>query len=368
MKLLVLVSIALSALPAVWAQGKIWDQCGGKTWTGSTSCVSGATCVYSNEYYSQCIPSTAAPSATTTSTSRSSSSSIPGTGSSTSSAPATSGTSGTKYWFSFGDSYTATGFSVTGTQPSTSNPFGNPAYPGTNTCGNNAPNWINYAATTLNTTFVKVYNHAYSGAVIDTKLVAGFGSGIKSLTDQTNDFLNYEVQGKAYYPGWTAADSLFSVWIGINDIGSTYSNSGSRPAFNTQLLNRYFELVTSMYNAGARNFLFLTVPPVDRSPLMLGNSASARSAEKTVILDYNSQLKTLAASFASSHPDVTYQVYDTQTIFTTVLDRPSSYGLKDATSYGSGSDVAWCNTYHPSPAFHLQIAKDLAPLIKGKYI
>ncbi|KAH0605952.1 uncharacterized protein H6S33_004409 [Morchella sextelata] len=30
-------------------------QCGGKLWTGSTSCVSGCSCVHQNDYYSQCL-------------------------------------------------------------------------------------------------------------------------------------------------------------------------------------------------------------------------------------------------------------------------------------------------------------------------
>lgn len=30
-----------------------WGQCGGKTWTGSGTCVAGSTCTYSNDYYSQ---------------------------------------------------------------------------------------------------------------------------------------------------------------------------------------------------------------------------------------------------------------------------------------------------------------------------
>lgn len=32
-----------------------WAQCGGKQWTGSTSCESGYSCVKQNEYYSQCL-------------------------------------------------------------------------------------------------------------------------------------------------------------------------------------------------------------------------------------------------------------------------------------------------------------------------
>lgn len=46
------------------AQSPAWGQCGGKDWKGATTCVSGYTCVYSNDWYSQCIPGSAAPSTT----------------------------------------------------------------------------------------------------------------------------------------------------------------------------------------------------------------------------------------------------------------------------------------------------------------
>ncbi|KAL5327405.1 hypothetical protein ACEPPN_005101 [Leptodophora sp. 'Broadleaf-Isolate-01'] len=35
----------------------LWNQCGGKDWTGSGTCIAGATCKFSNEYYSQCVAS-----------------------------------------------------------------------------------------------------------------------------------------------------------------------------------------------------------------------------------------------------------------------------------------------------------------------
>ncbi|KAH8109566.1 endo-1,4-beta-xylanase A precursor [Phellopilus nigrolimitatus] len=51
----------LALVPLAWAQQQVWGQCGGIGWTGATTCVSGSTCVVSNSYYSQCIPSTSAP-------------------------------------------------------------------------------------------------------------------------------------------------------------------------------------------------------------------------------------------------------------------------------------------------------------------
>ncbi|KAG8790989.1 hypothetical protein FRC12_010425 [Ceratobasidium sp. 428] len=59
---------ALAAASCVAAQAAGYAQCGGKGWTGATTCVSGYVCKVSNEYYSQCLPGTAAPTTTTTGT------------------------------------------------------------------------------------------------------------------------------------------------------------------------------------------------------------------------------------------------------------------------------------------------------------
>jgi len=45
----------------------VWGQCGGKGWTGSGTCDAGSTCVYSNDYYSQCLPGAASPTTMKTS-------------------------------------------------------------------------------------------------------------------------------------------------------------------------------------------------------------------------------------------------------------------------------------------------------------
>ncbi|KAI5803675.1 1,4-beta-D-glucan cellobiohydrolase C [Geopyxis carbonaria] len=46
------------------AQGAAYAQCGGISWTGTTTCISGYSCSKINDYYYQCLPGTA--SATTT--------------------------------------------------------------------------------------------------------------------------------------------------------------------------------------------------------------------------------------------------------------------------------------------------------------
>jgi hypothetical protein len=47
-------SLTIAALVAgVYAQQSAWGQCGGQGWSGPTTCVSGYTCTYSNDWYSQ---------------------------------------------------------------------------------------------------------------------------------------------------------------------------------------------------------------------------------------------------------------------------------------------------------------------------
>ncbi|KAK6333771.1 hypothetical protein TWF730_003954 [Orbilia blumenaviensis] len=58
---------------AVSGQQAAYGQCGGQGWTGLTTCIAGYTCVYSNDWYSQCLPGSAATTASTKTTTISSS-------------------------------------------------------------------------------------------------------------------------------------------------------------------------------------------------------------------------------------------------------------------------------------------------------
>ncbi|THH15343.1 hypothetical protein EW146_g5123 [Bondarzewia mesenterica] len=78
-KLAASVAALVAFVPYVVAQQAVWGQCGGIGWSGATTCVSGTTCTYSNDYYSQCIPnSSGGSSSSSSSASATSTSSAPG--------------------------------------------------------------------------------------------------------------------------------------------------------------------------------------------------------------------------------------------------------------------------------------------------
>ncbi|KAJ3714817.1 hypothetical protein C8R42DRAFT_682429 [Lentinula raphanica] len=261
------------------------------------------------------------------------------------------------YWFSFGDSYTQTGFLTNLTLPAPGNPLGNPAYPGYTATG--GANWLDFDTTTYNTSLVLTYNYAYGGATIDSGLVAPFEPTVLSVTDQVNEFL-----GTAGSPSepvettpWTSENSLFSIWIGINDLGNSYYLSDNRTSFDTTLLNAD--------DVGARNFLFLNVPPTDRSPLMLAQSTEAQEMLKANILDFNSQLVEFIDDFKASNSGVTTFLWDANAAFTTILDDPTAYGFIDAVSYGTDVGYFWINTLHTTSPANVYWAEGVADVLSG---
>ncbi|KAG6810290.1 hypothetical protein H0H92_012541, partial [Tricholoma furcatifolium] len=320
---------------------------------------------------SQCL-------AASTTTSITSSSSVGTTSTSTSSSTSATSTPtapvDVNYWFSFGDSYTQTDFDPNSTLPAVGNPLGNPPYPGYTATG--GVNWVDLVTTEYNTSLVFTYNYAYGGATINASLVAPYESSVLSLGDQINEFLEGAGTQPAATP-WTSANSLFSIWIGINDIGNSYNESGDRGAFNDVLLANEFALVQELCryqlkliysNVGARNFLFVTVPPINDSPLMIAEGASACAAEAVVIADFNTKLVEQASSFQANNSGVTTYIWDANAQFTTILANPTAYGFIDNVTVGSDPDDFWGNTYHPSSYAHQFFGEEVGTNVLGNTI
>ncbi|KAG9023316.1 hypothetical protein FRB95_013258 [Tulasnella sp. JGI-2019a] len=352
---LALVPVLFTLLGAVEA---CYEQCGGIGWTGATTCTGGCVCTYQNPYYSQCLvgasttSSTSSVKTTTSTTSTStkvttSTTTSTKTTTSTSASASATAASGTKYWFSFGDSYTQTGFNYsTGPLPSTANPFGNPAFPGYTACGSYT-NWIDELTVKYNESLIYQYNYAYGGATINATLVAPYEPTVLSLVDQVNEFLT----GAALKPStspWTSANSIASIWIGINDVGNSYWNSNDS-AFNTGLIDNYFALVQKLYNVGVRNFLFVNVPPVDNSPFVISYGTTVQAEEHAAIADYNSQLASRISAFKAANSGTKTWLFDSNTLISKLLASPTTYGFADNTTYSSATNVMWCNNLHISP-------------------
>lgn len=247
-----------------------------------------------------------------------------------------------RFVYSFGDSYTSTDFDwkaepYPGSEPG--NPMGNPAYPGFTSA--NGPNWIDYLTVKYNKTSFATYNIAVGGATAGP--VGPDVPSVKSLRGQVHDsFIPAYYEGRAPgAPAWTSDQAVFTFWLGINDIGGSFwrgpSGPGGTDALNRAIFAEYAALVEDLYHAGAANFMFVNVPPIDRSPLTAGAGPAAQELERADVENFNGLMVDMAREMRAKWEGVNVWVYDAHADFGRVLDDPASFpqtsGYKNTTDY-----------------------------------
>ncbi|KAF1992590.1 carbohydrate esterase family 16 protein [Aulographum hederae CBS 113979] len=301
------------------------------------------------------------------------------------------GFDGLKSLFVFGDSYSQTGFLYNGTQPSPSNPMGNPAYPGYTS--SNGPNWVGFLTTTYNASLLQTYNLAIGGATVDAAYVKPYTDSVHSIAQQVaDDYLpNYT---SASDKPWEAATTLYAFWVGVNDCSSLMWQ-GNRSAIADRIFATYSRAAEQVHESGGRNFVFLTVPPMQFSPQVQdlakqNPQGKVVDDEKATILDWNERVGKMAAGLEAKGGDTTAFMFDAYGVFEKALKDPKTFeqtkGLKNTTTFcaeyeggvtpsstvkpscGVAADeYFWLNQLHPTSPIHNAIAANLAEfLAKGK--
>jgi phospholipase/lecithinase/hemolysin len=239
--------------------------------------------------------------------------------------------------------------------------------------------------TTYNKSFIETVNLAFGGATVDSTLVAPYLPTVLSVKEQVQkEYLPIYASHFSPVP-WTSDDTLFTIFIGINDIGNSYASQNATllPTIFTELSG----LVDQLYISGARNFLFLNVPPVDRSPLTKSAGLSAQPLEAEAIADWNDRVSSLSKSLTKKHNDATSFVFNTHKVFSRVIEHPCAYPqtcpykntTEFCTAYQNGTptptsfdpacgvpvdEYLWLNSLHPTFRMHEAIAAQIVKLIK----
>ncbi|ETS76236.1 hypothetical protein PFICI_11623 [Pestalotiopsis fici W106-1] len=268
------------------------------------------------------------------------------------------------YFITFGDSYSQTGFDVNGTHPSASNPLGNPDLPGWTASG--GLDWVGFEVTKYNASLLLSYNLAYGGATTDANLVTPYADTVLSFVDQVGEF-STSLASKPDWAPWTSDNTLVGVWMGVNDVGNTFWLSNMSDVIDA-VTTRYFELLQVTYDAGARNFVLLSVPPTDQTPLMLENDASSEASLASTISTYNDFLSSKLDTFKSSNSDVTAWIVDTSVPFYEAINNPTAYGAPNATCFNAdGVSCLWFNNYHPGVAIQGLVAEAVAQTVGAPF-
>jgi phospholipase/lecithinase/hemolysin len=241
-----------------------------------------------------------------------------------------------------GDSYTTTGFNVSFAQPNATNPLGNPISSSSpfGYTAVNGPGWVEQLTVKYNQSLIQTYNLAYGGATVDSALVAPYEPQVLSFRQQVNqEFFPYYVE--VNNAQWTSKNSLFASFFGINDVGNSYYQTNAT-AIIQAVFNVYAGLIDELYHSGARNFLFLNVPPFNLSPEILSqNNSWASSYSDAAIQDFNDRLAALAYNVQYKYADTTVFLYDTHRAFSQVLAYPYAYSQTS----GYLNTTAFCTAY-----------------------
>jgi phospholipase/lecithinase/hemolysin len=109
-------------------------------------------------------------------------------------------------------------------------------------------------------------------------------------------------------------------------------------------MDQYINQTQTLYNSGARRFLFLTVPPIQFSPTVQAGGDANAKAEGAAVKQYNDALKSRVAKFAAANPQAKTYVVDTTVPFMKAIDNPKAYGADNATCFDeSGTKCLWWN-------------------------
>lgn len=157
------------------------------------------------------------------------------------------------------------------------------------------------------------------------------------LINQTAQFLAY---GDATLKERTCLkphNTLVALWIGINDINDSAKYSvSSFQAFYASIIETLFSAsVAPLIKAGYKNFLFLNLPPLDRTPSNLLRAPAVRTPNATMV-DWWNEILAEKTKRLDQEEGVKAMLWDANAFLNGVLDDPGNYGVLNTTNYCAG--------------------------------
>ncbi|KAH8167477.1 hypothetical protein CIB48_g758 [Xylaria polymorpha] len=250
------------------------------------------------------------------------------------------------------------------------------------------PNWVEYLTgcglepgeTLPRDCDIQLWNFAFAGADVSLQYLRQHHDFTIPLVNQTQQYLTWAepVIGK----GMDKAKALVVFWIGINDINdSSKFTNVSFLAFYNELIDTVFtQSVRPMHEAGYKSFLFINLPPLDRTAANVASDSPLPN--KTMIGWWGDSLARHSNVFAEKNRGVMAMVYDANKFLNGVLDDSEAFGIKNTTSYCldyADPDVLvrpelhgclpldeyfWYNSGHMSSHTHKIMASDIERFLR----
>ncbi|KAG9002776.1 hypothetical protein FRB94_004723 [Tulasnella sp. JGI-2019a] len=259
-----------------------------------------------------------------------------------------------------------------------------------------------------NNTGVTLHDYAVSGAVCSNELTPRYFAGINAPFPAVQE---YEIpafiadnKAKPVNP----ATTMFSIWIGTNDLGNgAILTDEHLPGVTlVNVTDCVVDAVQKLYNAGARNFIFQNVAPLQyvpqyalpgrdevsgsnqhyfpTKPTFLGGNLTAISDRmQELVLTTNQIWKYQLPSFAASLKDAKIAYFDSYNVILDIIKNPHEFltAPYNTTGYESHctppncttsyiwdpthpNGYVWYDELHPSQRTDTIIAEEFAKAMK----
>lgn len=131
--------------------------------------------------------------------------------------------------------------------------------------------------------------------------------------------------------GAARPQSTYILELGVNDYIEVVS--GIENVTVSAVIQTINQILNTLYNAGARKFVVLNVPPFAGTPLLLppltpaNQSAAAQALAANLTATHNSALTAMVTSFNQSHSGACVQIFDIYSFFVNLLTNAAKEGF-----------------------------------------
>ncbi|TFY56041.1 hypothetical protein EVG20_g9087 [Dentipellis fragilis] len=209
---------------------------------------------------------------------------------------------------------------------------------------NDSKTWVDHLTRRLGKKYKRpqIHNFAFPGATaeydLSSQLTQLFTLFPKKDSPKTTPPLD---------PGSTT----YFLFVGINDCGSNECDDLEA------IVETIFDAAHDLYvKAGARNFIIVNVPPVDRSPQASDSESSAEMEER--VRTWNDLLRTQATEFGTSSKEATVLLFSSHQALLEVLEDPSEFGFSEDDPDTEGGGI-WEDDLHLTTDVHDHLAERL---------
>ncbi|CAK7275399.1 hypothetical protein SEPCBS119000_006674 [Sporothrix epigloea] len=283
----------------------------------------------------------------------------------------------------FGDSYSDNGRLVYYVAHNASNPPAGELPPQSKVTASGGLTWNQYVQRSI--PGLGLYGYASSGAACSNELVPRY---LKSINNTFPSVIDNEVPwfkadlaagNNTLFKNRTAENTVYSLWIGTNDLGSSGFLNDEQVAGTN--LTSYVECIWSVFDAlyasGGRRFVLLNVAPLHLTPMYRPVSQGGEKKSVTNDTEYSSKMMEYSTSvntmFDYGMPyqalvkkrwsGSTVTIFNTHQLLTDIYNNPSAYltAPVNATGWYHHCTSAGCTTPANTTLDNFMFYDDLHP-------